>query len=174
VAHGFRVRDIDFGDGVKSAATIPWGDVSTAYRTTGIPNIEVFVPMSARQIASVRRLNHLLPLLRLRPVQSLLKSLAGRRPVGPDEAARERTATFVWGEAQAPSGELRTARIKVGNLYDVTVQAALGVMAGLLGESRSGGYRTPSQIVGARFIESLPGSGTLTISSGRAWEPRKP
>lgn len=174
VAHGFRVRDIDFGDGVKSAATIPWGDVSTAYCTTGIPNIEVYVPMTGRQVASVRRLNHLLPLLRLGPVQSLLKSFAGRRPVGPDESARGRAATFVWGEAQAPSGELRTARIKVGNLYDVTVHAALGVMEGLRAGPGSSGYRTPSQIVGARFIETLPGSGRLEIASGRAWEPRQP
>jgi short subunit dehydrogenase-like uncharacterized protein len=173
VAHGFRTRDIDFGDGVKSAATIPWGDVSTAYHTTGIPNIEVYVPMSGRQIASLRRLNHVLPLLRLRPVQSFLKALAAKRPLGPDAAARGCTATFVWGEAQAPSGELRTARIKVGNLYDVTVHASLGVLARLLEQPGGGGYRTPSQVAGSRFIETLPGSGRLVLTSGRAWEPRQ-
>jgi short subunit dehydrogenase-like uncharacterized protein len=174
VAHGFRVRDIDFGDGKKSATTIPWGDVSTAYRTTGIPNIEVYVPMSKGQIAAVRRLNFILPLLKLRPVQAFLKSRVASRPVGPDQAARERTATFVWGEAQAPSGELRTARITVGNLYDVTVHGALGVLQRVLEGSGEGGYRTPSQIVGWRFIETLPGSGRMTIGSGRACEPRRP
>lgn len=172
VAHGFRVRDIDFGDGVKSATTIPWGDVSTAYRTTGIPNIEVYVPMSARQIASVRRLNHVLPLLRLRPVQAVLKSLAARRPAGPDGGSRERTATFVWGEAEAPTGELRTARIGLGNLYDVTVHAALGVLARLTEQPGSSGYRTPSQVAGWRFVETLPGSGRLSLTSARAWESR--
>jgi len=33
----YRVRRIDFGDGEREAMTIPWGDVSTAYYTTGIP-----------------------------------------------------------------------------------------------------------------------------------------
>lgn len=172
VAHAFRVRDIDFGAGAKSATTIPWGDVSTAYHTTGIPNIEVFVPMPEKQIAALRRLNRVLPLLRSGVVQAVLKSFVARRPPGPDEASRERTATFVWGEAQATSGELRTARIRVGNLYDVTVHAALGVLRRLLEQPGLRGYRTPSQIVGWRFIESLPGSTQLVITIGRAWEPR--
>lgn len=35
------ITRINFGNGEKTAVTIPWGDVSTAYYTTGIPNIEV-------------------------------------------------------------------------------------------------------------------------------------
>jgi short subunit dehydrogenase-like uncharacterized protein len=38
---GAITRRIDFGDGEKFAVAIPWGDVSTAYRTTGIGDIEV-------------------------------------------------------------------------------------------------------------------------------------
>ena len=44
VALAHHVRQIDFGDGKKTAMSVPWGDVSTAFYTTGIPNIEVFVP----------------------------------------------------------------------------------------------------------------------------------
>ena len=172
VEHAFRVRDIDFGDGVKSATTIPWGDVSTAHHTTGIPNIEVYVPMPPAQIAALRRLKYLLPLMRLAPVQSFLKARATKRTVGPDAAARERVPTWVWGEAQAPSGDLVAARIKVGNLYDFTVHAALGLTQRLLEGPVAAGYRTPSQVVGARFIESLPGSSPLALTRGRAWEPR--
>lgn len=172
VEHAFRVRDIDFGDGVKPAATIPWGDVSTAHHTTGIPNIEVFVPMPPKQLAALRRMKYLLPLMRLAPVQSFLKTRASERTVGPDAATRERLPTWVWGEVQAPSGELVEARIKVANLYDFTVHAALGVTQRLLEGPVEAGYRTPSQVVGARFIESLPGSGPLAITRGRAWEPR--
>lgn len=172
VEHAFRVRDIDFGAGVKSATTLPWGDVSTAYHTTGIPNIEVYVPMPPGRIAALRRLKYVLPLMRLEAVQSFLKARAAARTVGPDRATRDRLPTWVWGEAQAPSGELVTARIQVANLYDFTVHAALGVMQRLLAGPVVPGYCTPSQLVGARFIESLPGSGPLTITRGRAWEPR--
>jgi len=174
VEHAFRVRDIDFGDGVKQATTIPWGDVSTAHHTTGIPNIEVFVPLPEKQIAALRRLKYVSPLLRLRPVQSFLKSRAAARAPGPDREARERLPTCVWGEVQAPSGEIVTARIKVANLYDFTVYAALGVVERLLAAPAGAGYRTPSQIVGWRFVETLPGSGRVAITRGRAWEPRAP
>jgi hypothetical protein len=44
-------RGIDFGNGEKLATTIPWGDVSTAWHSTGIPNIEVYaaIPEAMRR-----------------------------------------------------------------------------------------------------------------------------
>jgi short subunit dehydrogenase-like uncharacterized protein len=172
VAHAFRERSIDFGDGPKAAVTIPWGDVSTAWHTTGIPNIEVYAPMSPARIASLRRLGRLTPLLRLRPVQSFLEARISRGPPGPDAAARAATPTFVWGEVQAPSGELRTARIRVANGYDVTVHASLGLLTRVLEREGAGGYFTPSQLAGSRFVETLEGSGPIHIESSCAWEPR--
>jgi short subunit dehydrogenase-like uncharacterized protein len=168
------VRDIDFGDGVKQATTIPWGDVSTAFHTTGIPNIEVYVPMPPKQLAALRRLKYVMPLMRLGPVQSLLKSRASARTVGPDRDARARLPTFVWGEVQAPSGDVVTARIRVGNLYEFTMHSALGVLERVLASPAVAGFRTPSQVAGARFIESLPGSTPIVMTRGRAWEPRRP
>jgi short subunit dehydrogenase-like uncharacterized protein len=171
VAHGFRERDIDFGDGMKGAVTIPWGDVSTAYFTTGIPNIEVYVPMPSRQVAALRRPNWFGGVLRLGPVQALLKSRVARGPPGPDEETRRRNPTFVWGEARSLQGEALAARIKVANGYDVTVHASLGLLQHLLEYRGEGGYRTPSRLVGSRYVETLPGSGTMTIDAGQAREP---
>ncbi|VEG89935.1 saccharopine dehydrogenase family protein [Legionella spiritensis] len=51
----WKTRNIDFGHGEKLAVTIPWGDVSTAYYTTGIPNIEVYIPMSQRNIDILKK-----------------------------------------------------------------------------------------------------------------------
>ncbi len=172
VAHAFRERDIDFGNGVKSAVTIPWGDVSTAYFTTGIQNIEVYLAMPRNQVAALRRLNWLGALLRLGFVQSLAKRQAAKGARGPDAAERERSPAFVWGEAQAPSGEAVTVRIRVANPYELTVHAAVGALQHVLGYSGPGGYRTPSQLLGRRFVESLPGSGQLQVTRSRAWEPR--
>lgn len=172
VAHAFRTRDVDFGAGRRPAATIPWGDVSSAFFTTGIPNIEVYVAMPPHQIAALRRLNRIAPVLRLGFVQAILKSGAARAAPGPDEAARRATPVRVWGEVQAPSGELRSARLTVANGYDVTVQAALAVAAHMLSYRGPGGYRTPSQLMGGGFIERLPGSSRIEIDAGRAWEPR--
>jgi short subunit dehydrogenase-like uncharacterized protein len=105
-------------------------------------------------------------------VQSLAKRQAAKGARGPDEATRERSPAFVWGEAQAPSGEAVTARIRVANPYELTVHAAVGVLQHVLDYKGPGGYHTPSQLMGSRFVESLPGSGQLQVTRGRAWEPR--
>lgn len=174
VAHAFREREIDFGGGAaRTAVTIPWGDVSTAYRTTGIPNIETYVAMPPQQVRWLRRLNRLAPLLRLGVVRSFVERRIDRSPPGPDAAERAAAPTRIWGEAQAPSGESRVARLLVANGYDVTVHAALGLLAIVLARPQAaGGYFTPSQLGGPRFIESLPGSGRIEVVPGRAWEPR--
>jgi short subunit dehydrogenase-like uncharacterized protein len=174
VAHAFRERDIDFGEGVRTAVTIPWGDVSTAFHTTRIPNVETYIAMPSRQIAGLRRLNALGGLLRLGIVQSLAKRVVMRGPPGPDEATRAATRMLVWGEAQAPSGERVAGRLRVANGYDVTVHASLDIATKLLGSVRAEecGHRTPSQLMGSGFIETLPGSTRMTVLRDRAWEPK--
>src|SRR5438552_12002536 len=43
VPTAWKTRTIDFGAGPVKAITIPWGDLATAYYSTGIPNIEVYM-----------------------------------------------------------------------------------------------------------------------------------
>lgn len=158
------VRQIDFGDGEKTAMTIPWGDVATAYHSTGIQNIAVYLPMSPKRIKQIRRLNALRPLLRLSVVTSFLKRRAGRIQ-GPDADTRRQQPTYVWGEARNAAGERRTARLRVANGYDVTVHASLALARRLLanehGDKR--GTFTPSLLAGWAFVESLPGSEAIHV-----------
>jgi len=48
------IRRIDFGRGTTGAVAIPWGDVETAYQTTGIPNIDVFLGVPTPVALSLR------------------------------------------------------------------------------------------------------------------------
>ncbi len=157
----WRTRRIDFGDGEKLAMTIPWGDVSTAFHTTAIPDIEVYIPASPRLVSRLRVLNWLRPILGLGAVQRGLKRRIGRKLHGPDATLRSRTPTFVWGEVVNHAGQVVTGRIRVANGYDVTVHAALGIVERVLQMTEIAGHLTPSQLVGPRFIEKLPGSGRI-------------
>jgi short subunit dehydrogenase-like uncharacterized protein len=158
-------RRIDFGDGTKQAMAIPWGDVATAYYTTGIPNIEVYVPAPATVIALTRSANLIRPLLRRNAVQKTLQRVVEKRIQGPDADARDRTPTYVWGEARNAAGETRTARIKTANTYSLTITGALAVVQHLLEEKIvEGGSYTPALLVGPELVERLPGSGPLLIN----------
>lgn len=162
LAHG--VRRIDFGDGEKLAMTIPWGDVSTAYYSTGIPNIEVYIPGSPTMIANARRANYIRWLLGLGFVQNLIKRRIGKTAKGPDTATRDKLPTWVWGEATNAKGEKKTARIKTVNGYSLTVTGSLAVVEHLLSRTVPGGAYTPSKLVGADLVTRLPGSGPLQIA----------
>ncbi len=159
----YEVRRIDFGDGEKDAMTIPWGDVSTAYHTTGIPNIQVFIPGSARMIASARRANYVRPLLGLQWVQKLIKARIGRTVKGPSEKMRAQMPTFVWGEASNARGQKRTARIRTANGYSLTITGSLAVVEHLMTVQPAGGTYTPARLVDAGLVTRLPGSGPLQV-----------
>ncbi|MBB5018364.1 short subunit dehydrogenase-like uncharacterized protein [Chitinivorax tropicus] len=165
VPFAYRRRAIDFGDGEKQALTILWGDIVTAYYSTGIPNIEVYVSMAPKMANHIKHLNWLKPLLGLGFVQRLLKAWVGRRIQGPSQQSREQSPTWVWGEARNAKGEIRTARIRTTNGYQLTVDSALYIVQKLLTDlTVPGGYYTPSLLLGPGLVEALPGSGKLTIS----------
>lgn len=163
VPMSYKSRAIDFGTGQHIGATIPWGDVSTAYHTTGIGNIEVYLSVPEAQLKLMKRVDSLRPILRLKPVTALLKWLAGRT-AGMDEAGRENAPMFVWGEAKNANGDTVTARVKTANGYTVTVHGALAVAERVLADKPDGGSYTPSKLCGADLVEQLPGSGSVEIT----------
>jgi short subunit dehydrogenase-like uncharacterized protein len=162
VPHAHLVRRIDFGDGEKLAMSIPWGDVSTAFYTTGIPNIEVFVPSSQALVFATKLANGFRWLLGWGPLQSMLKAIAGKTK-GPSAEQRDRLKTHVWGEVTNAHGEKKTARIRTANGYAITVTGALAVVDRLLKERPRGGTYTPSRLMGAGLVTKLPGSSALMI-----------
>jgi short subunit dehydrogenase-like uncharacterized protein len=160
---GSRARRIDFGAGEKLATAIPWGDVSSAYRTTGIPDVEVYVPVSPKALAGLRRLGRLGWLLRRRAVQSFLKSRAAKRAPGPDAATRAETPVHVWGEAEDAAGRRITGRLTTPNGYTVTQDAAVAIAERLLGGGLSAGFTTPARLMGSDFVTKLPGASQIRL-----------
>jgi short subunit dehydrogenase-like uncharacterized protein len=156
---GWRTREIDFGNGIRHAVTIPWGDIASAWRSTGIPNIETYVPASPRMTRRLRHLDWVRPVLAWRPVQALIKAQIARRLRGPDQTEREAQLTWVWGEARNPEGRRCTARVRTANGYDLTIHAALAVVEALLGGLPvQTGATTPGLLFGPGLVERLPGS----------------
>ena len=141
----------------RTLVTIPWGDVYTSYVSTGIPNVEVYAYAPASSIARLRRMRMFGPLLRWGPVQSFLKQRIERSVSGPDEGLRGRTESIVWGEVRDAAGTVKTRRLRAPNGYDLTVTASLGIVERLLRDPPVGGYYTPSQLMGADYVLTLPG-----------------
>jgi short subunit dehydrogenase-like uncharacterized protein len=159
----YKTRRIDFGDGEKLAMTIPWGDVSTAFHTTGIPNIEVYIPGSPGMVARARYANHIRWLLGLGLVQTFLKRRIEKTVKGPGHEKRDARPTYVWGEVSNGQGQMKTARIKTANGYNLTVTGALAVVDHLMHNPAQGGAYTPARLVGPELVARLPGSGPMRV-----------
>ena len=160
-----QTRRIDFGAGERLAVGIPWGDVSTAYYTTGIPNIEVYTATSPQALKGMRRANWFRPLLRRRWIKELAKRGIERRVRPPDRTQRDSNPSFVWGEARNAAGQTKIARLKTANGYSLTVESSLGILDCVLTQDRPPGYATPSMLVSADFVSRLPGSSPIRIDS---------
>lgn len=149
----YKTDEINFGDGTKLAMTIPWGDVSTAYYTTGVPNIEVYIPASPKLVKSLKRLNRVLWLLKFGWVRNWLSKKVDKQPAGPDSKEREKLATWVWGEISNEQGETITIREKVLNGYTLTAQGAVELAVYVLRNQLKPGFYTPSRLYGAKLID---------------------
>jgi short subunit dehydrogenase-like uncharacterized protein len=153
----WKTKNIPFAHGERMAVTIPWGDVYTAYISTGVPDIEVYMSMPPATIANMRYLRWIQPLLGLGPVQSFMKNLVDRRVTGPGGDTREKTCSELWGEVTSADGRSVSATMSTPNGYDLTVTAGLGIVRHLLENDVEGGYYTPSLLMGSGYASSLPG-----------------
>jgi short subunit dehydrogenase-like uncharacterized protein len=153
----WKSRTIPFAHADRSAMTIPWGDVYTAFISTGIPDIEVYMAVPPGTIAKMQRMRWMKPLLGLGFVQSFLKKRIENRVSGPSDSKREKARSELWGEVTTADGRTLSATMTAPNGYDLTVTAALGIVLHLLENDVEGGYYTPSLLMGAAYAASLPG-----------------
>ena len=158
VKAAYDTRTFPFTEEVPlRAVTIPWGDVFTAYFTTGIPNIKTYFAVPPSQIKQMERSNWLGPLLRLGPVKNYLRRKIEARPAGPDDAQREKAETYIYGEVKDVSGRTVAARLRTPEGYTLTAITALMIVQRVLAGEVEAGYRTPAGLYGADLIMEVEG-----------------
>jgi short subunit dehydrogenase-like uncharacterized protein len=156
VPAAWKTRLIDYGQGPEAATTIPWGDVATAFYSTGIPNIEAYaaMPKVARRMMKASRWFGWL--IAAPAMQRFLKSRIKAQPAGPSDRARGRGKSFVWGEVTDESGARASALLRGPEGYKLTSMTALAAVARVL-DGAPTGFQTPSTAFGADFILEIEG-----------------
>ena len=158
-----KTREIDFENGPKTATRITWGDVFTAYYSTGIPNIEDFVVLPESVHKKMAMLHRWRPLFKLSFVRNYLKRRV--RP-GPTAEARAKTFTQVWGEAEDDQGRKVTSRLhgpEAGVVW--TVKTALAGVGKILTGAYVAGFQTPGMAYGPDFVLECEGVNREDIST---------
>lgn len=158
VPPAWRTRRIDFGDGrPRDATTIPWGDVSTAFHSTGVGSIEVYMAMSASTRRAAKATRYLAPLLRTAVVRRFLARRLHGGSAGPSDAVRAGSDSLLWGEVTAPDGRRAEARLRTPNGYTLTALCGVHIAMKTLRGELTPGFQTPSRAYGADLILEIPG-----------------
>ena len=148
---------IDFGLKKLFVMTIPWGDVSTAYFTTGIPNIESYTAISPK-IYRLLKLQTLFNwLLRTNFIRRVIKNKIDKRPAGPGDEQRSKAMSLIWGEVSNEKAETKSVRMRCADGYTLTMQTTLLISKKVLAGNFKTGYQTPASAYGEDLIREVPG-----------------
>ncbi|NGZ85928.1 saccharopine dehydrogenase family protein [Duganella aceris] len=124
----------DFGDGDVDCFPLSFGDLITAWKSTRIPNIEMFVHVKGDGF----------------PAGDL-----AAMPDGPSAAERDAHRASVVAEVTGADGAIFRARIDTVNGYSYTPLSAVEAARRVLAGEHRAGFQTPATLFGAAFAESI-------------------
>ncbi|RIK25521.1 MAG: saccharopine dehydrogenase [Anaerolineae bacterium] len=157
VPPAWRVEERDFGRGPVKLVSVGWGDVSAAYHSTGIPNVEVYMHVPPAAINGLKAMRVIGPLLYNKPVKRLLQSFLRFQPEGPSEA--QRTSGFSLMLAEASDGAATvTSKQRVPEGYQLTMLTTVAIARRILAGAFKPGFQTPSRAYGADYILEFEGT----------------
>lgn len=164
VPAGWKSRVFDFGTAEHSAITIPWGDVSTAYYSTGIGDIEVYAAAPPRLQRAMRTTARFGRVLASRPIQALIQRAIRRRVAGPSAGERARGETRIVGEVADDAGA-RAAALQIGpESYSFTAVTALEIVSRVLAGEAPAGFQTPARAYGHDLVLGIPGVERIDVA----------
>lgn len=156
-------RWIDFGSGNEPCVPVSWGDIATAFHSTGIGNITVYFRRTTlfRSADILRRLFG--RFLQGGIGQRALAALVRRFPEGPTRSERIGHHSTIWAEAMDASGKSFRATLSTPDAYDFAANSALDIASRINTLPAALGVVTPSQAFGADFVLSLRGCSRTDI-----------
>lgn len=155
---GDKIMEIDFGGFKRRTMCIPWGDISTAWRSTGIPNIEVYFAVPEGTIRMARMSRWLNWLMRKRWVKDYLRKKVDAKLDGPDDDKLYNGRTYLWGRVRDDKGNITEARMKSISGYLLTARMAVIIAGKLLRGDVRPGYYTPAQYFGEGLVFEIEGT----------------
>lgn len=158
VPHGFETKYVRFQEKDRLCVTIPWGDVSTAFYSTGIPNIKVFISQPPQVVRMLQTAQTFKGILGWRPVQQLIRRYIKNAIKGPTEEERETGISFLHALATNERGQKYEARLSTPEGYKFTSHTAVMSLEKLLeNNGHLSGFKTPSMAFGYDFIWQIEG-----------------
>lgn len=158
--YGSLQKDIAFPHKTLRVSSIPWGDVYTAFISTGIPNITVYMVMHPKTIKAMQRGQRFLFLRNVQPFKWFITRRVKKsipQGGGPSEEVRKNSQSYIWGQVSNENNSYELF-LKTTNGYDLTALTSVQALKRIDSLSNKAGYFTPSKLFGSKFILDIPGT----------------
>jgi len=149
---------VDFGEKKLFVMSIPWGDVSTAYYTTGIPNIQVYTAIKPGIYRMMKLQGSFNWLLKMEWIKNIIRKKIKSRSAGPSDEMRSKAKSFVWGEVRNEKREIISHHFICADGYTLTAHSCLIITKKVLGGNFKPGYQTPASCYGEELVKEIPGT----------------
>ena len=157
VPNVWDTKMIDFGRGLSRVISIGWGDVSSAYYSTGIKNITTYMSFPKAMVNAMRLTRYIGPILYTRAAKDFIKWLIGRFiPNGPSKQKNKTGFGLLIAEVSDGINTVR-AKLRTPESYYLTSLTTVEIMKRILADDYKPGFQTPSKVYGADFILQFPG-----------------
>lgn len=157
IAPGSLQRELDFGAGPRPSLAMSWGDVSSAWYSTGIPDIEVYceaIPALRMMVMANRWAGGLLA---APPGRLWLELQARALPDGPTDAERAGRHGVIFAEVEDAAGRRLRGRLRTPEAYGFSCTTALAIVERVLAGDLEAGAQTPARVYGPDFVIPFPG-----------------
>ena len=137
--------------------SIPWGDISTAHFSTGIPNIETFTGVPPKAFSLLKFQGLFNWILRTNWMRGYLKRKIDAKPAGPSDEQRNKAIGYVWGQVSNAAGKTVSAGLTGPEGYTLTLHSSLIIAKKIIEGNWQPGYQTPGMVYGERLVSEVPG-----------------
>jgi short subunit dehydrogenase-like uncharacterized protein len=162
---GMREQSFDFGQGEQSALAVSWGDISSAYHSTGVPNIEVFFEATPALMAAAFANRTFGWMFSNTLVDRTAQGVLSRLPAGPSTAMRKTRRVTLVARAEDEENNRVESRMVTQEAYSFTAQSVCDIAIRLCEGECPPGFQTPAGLFGADYVLSIEGSKRQDIRS---------
>ncbi len=154
---GHGGKTVRFHDRERHVIPIPWGDLETAYRSTGIGDITTYMALPPGADVLLRLFGGSLQrALRSDRFRNAAARLAGDLARPPDAGERRTGRSHFYARAKNARGHTVEAWLEAPEAYGLTAATAVRSAERILAMQPKGAL-TPSMAFGADFILDIPG-----------------
>lgn len=151
---GEKVFEKSIGGKNYYGISIPWGDVVSAYYSTGIENITVYLGVNRFIFHTRKFLLPLIKILRFKFVKKTVIQLIKMFVIGPNEEKRSKVKSYILTTASNES-ESKTDISRVMEGYNLTKIGAAAAVEKVLAGIDKKGTLTPAMAFGEDFVNQF-------------------